>query len=63
MFWMFIHVVGCIIIPFMAEQYSILCIEGVQNRPPQDVVLWHVNYCELKAVNTLWTHEKILPLS
>lgn len=25
--------------------------ERVQNRPPQDVLLWHVDYFELKAIN------------
>ena len=27
---------------------------GVQNRPLQGVLLWHVGYFELKAVATLW---------
>ena len=32
---------------------SLISLEGVQNRPPQDVRLWHVNYFELKAIETL----------
>lgn len=30
-----------------------LPLEGVQNRPPQDVLLWHVNHFELKTIETL----------
>lgn len=36
--------------------------EGVQNRPPQNVLLWHADYFELKAVEILQVHEKLLPL-
>ena len=35
---------------------------GAQNRPPQEVPLEHVIYFELKTIETLWAHEKILPL-
>lgn len=28
-------------------------IEGVQNGPSQEVTLWHINYFELKAIDTL----------
>lgn len=35
--------------------------EGVQNRPPVDVPLGHVNYFELRAIETLKAHEKLLP--
>lgn len=28
-------------------------IEGVQNRPSQNVTLWYMNYFELKAIDTL----------
>ena len=34
----------------------------VQNRPPHDAPLRYVNYFELKAVETLRTHKKLLPL-
>ena len=34
----------------------------VQNRPAQNVPLWHVNYFELKVIKTLQAHEKLLPL-
>ena len=33
-----------------------------QNRPLQDVPLWHVNYFELKAIEILSAREKLLPL-
>lgn len=35
--------------------------EGVQNRPPQDVPLGHVNYFELKSTETLQAQDKLLP--
>ena len=31
--------------------------EGVQNSPPQDVLLWHVGYFELKVLKTLTAHK------
>lgn len=34
---------------------------GVQNKPPQDVLLWHVSYFELKVDRHLWAQEKLLP--
>lgn len=37
-------------------------VEGIQNRPPQDVPIWHVNCFELKVVKTLWAHEKLVLL-
>lgn len=30
-----------------------LHLEGVQNRPPQDVLLWHVDHFEWKTIETL----------
>ena len=36
--------------------------QEIQSKPPQDVPLWHVNYFELMATETLQAHEKILPL-
>lgn len=36
--------------------------EGIQKRPPQDVPTWHVNDFELKVIETLWAHEKLIPL-
>lgn len=36
--------------------------EGIQNRPPPDVPLGHEDYSKLKAIETLQTHEKLLPL-
>lgn len=33
--------------------------EGVQNRPLEDVSLWHVNYFELKAFETLLAPRKL----
>lgn len=35
--------------------------EGVQNRPPQGVLLWHVNYFDLKSPKTLQAQKKLLP--
>lgn len=37
-------------------------IEGVQNEPPQNMSLQHVDYFELKAMKTQQTQEKHLPL-
>lgn len=34
----------------------------VQNRPPQQMPLWCVNYFELKAIETPQALEKFLPL-
>lgn len=36
--------------------------EGVQNRPFHDVLLWPVDDFELKAIETLQAHDKLLPL-
>ena len=36
--------------------------EGVQNRPSRDGPLGHVNYFQLKAIETLRVHKKLLPL-
>lgn len=39
--------------------------EGVQNSPPpnpQDGPFWHVNYFELKTIETLRAQEKLLSL-
>lgn len=33
------------------------------HRPPQDVLLWHVNFFELKASKTQLTQQKPLPLT
>ena len=41
----------------------IITSEGVQNRPPQDVSLWHADYFELKALKTSQAHKKLLPLA
>lgn len=38
-------------------------LEVVQNRLLQDVPLWHVDNFELKAVETLQAHMKLLPFS
>lgn len=34
---------------------------GVQNELPQDIPQWYANYFELKAVETPWAQEKLLP--
>lgn len=36
--------------------------EGAQNRPRQDVPHWHVDYFEVKAIETLQPKEKLLSL-
>lgn len=46
----------------MSEVFCILICEGVQNRPPQGGLLWHMNYFELKAVETLQAHKKLFSL-
>ena len=47
------------------EGYKVtsLAAEGVQNRFPQNVPLWHVNCFELNVVKTLQAYKKLLPLS
>ena len=35
---------------------------GIQNRLLQDVLLWRVEYFELKAIKTLQAQEKLFPL-
>lgn len=45
--------------------YIILIVntgEGVQNSPLHDVLLWHVDYFELKTIETCQAYDKILPL-
>lgn len=45
---------------------SSLKSEGVQNvppLPPQDVLLWHVDYFELKTAEILWATPETLILS
>lgn len=37
---------------------QLVAFEGVQNRPPEDVPLWHLNYFELKAVKTPQARKK-----
>ena len=46
------------------EQHMFLWLgfEGVQNKHPQDVLLWHVDYFEVKATEIMWGQEKRLPL-
>ena len=43
-----------------------MCLEevcaGVQSRPPQEVLLQHVSYFELKALKTLQAFKELLPL-
>lgn len=38
--------------------FFFLSHEGVQNRSPQDVLMWNEDYFELKAIKTLRVHEK-----
>lgn len=35
--------------------------DGVQGRLPQNVLLWHADYFELKTIKTQHTQEKLLP--
>lgn len=41
----------------------IITSAGVQNRPPQDVSLWHVDYFEPKAIKASRAHRQLLPLA
>lgn len=41
---------------------QLVAFEGVQNRPPKDVPLWHLNYFELKAVKTPQARKECFPL-
>lgn len=36
---------------------------GCQNRLPQNLPFWHVDYFEVKALETLWHREKFLSFS
>lgn len=45
----------------IADWLSLVC-EGVLNESPQDVPLWHVDYLEQKAIETLQAQEKLLLL-
>lgn len=40
---------------FRTEKYG----EGAENRPPQNVPLWHVGYFEPKATETQQTQENV----
>lgn len=40
-----------------------MCASGVQNESPQGVPLWQADYFELKATETLWAQEELLPPS
>lgn len=42
--------------------HKLIYVEGVQNRLLHDVLHWHMNYFELKAIETLRVHEKLVPL-
>lgn len=42
--------------------FNKVIIEGVQNRPLQNVLVWHVDYFEQNTIEILWAQEKILPL-
>lgn len=44
------------------EKAAIITTEGIQNRPPQNVPLWHMSCFEVKAVKSLWAQEELLPL-
>lgn len=36
---------------------------GLENEPSQNVSLLHADYFELKATETLWVQEELLPYS
>ena len=44
------------------SQLMTICHGEDQNKPPQNVPLWHVDYFELKAINTQQIQEKLLSL-
>lgn len=44
------------------KAWFILSSKGVQNKSPQNVSLWHVDYFELEAGKTQQTQENLLPL-
>lgn len=39
------------------------CVEGVQNKPPQNVLIWHVDYFELKIIKAQQSQEKLFTTS
>lgn len=39
--------------------FSLNTSEGVQNEPPQNVSLWHVDYLELKMIKALQEKEMV----
>lgn len=47
--------------PLKLLQLIMITSEGVQNRPCQERLLWHVDYFELQAMETLQSQEKLLP--
>lgn len=47
--------------PLKLLQLIMITSEGVQNRPRQERLLWHVDYFELQAMETLQSQEKLLP--
>lgn len=45
-----------------AGRETTIDIKGVQNKSPQNVSLWHVDYFKMKTVKTQQTQEKLLLL-
>lgn len=35
------------------------CIEGLRDKPPQTVLFWHVDYCELNIIRAWQSQEKL----
>lgn len=46
----------------IAMSHKLISVEGIQNRLLHDGLHWHTDYFELKAIETLRVHEKLLPL-
>lgn len=49
---------GCLDI--VLDDFSIHVFVVLQNSPPQDVLLCHVNFSEQKAVETMQAYERLL---
>lgn len=54
--WLTKHILACVVV------IGLLRGRGIQNRPPREGLPGHVDYFELKASETLWAQEALLPL-
>lgn len=53
------YVIPSVLTWIVEDTWKDQAVEGVQNKPPWDVPLWHVNYFELKVIETVQAHRKL----